>query len=425
MSEVNYLGYAQLIGQRNPTAEGLATLGQSLDQMQATDRQRKMDAMTMEQNRRASSLTDLQMQQTGLNLAQDRAGSLAMIGQYGTGDRPDFQAQLADATAFKAQEEKMAAAAKMEAEETQRYFQTVKMMKDAGATPDTITAFSKVALKSNPKYASIADTVSYMDDTKMVVTRDVKDGELPDPTRPGQFMPAGKYELEAVATGNPTNPYKFNKIVPAKPDAESMLDKRFAQQQQLQAQTIAAQDARLEKTLAAARQRDEMKDQKGKVGKPLPAAQLESISDMKKVRDTLMEAKDMAGTVTTGPVAGRLQSIGAKVGAADNNFVNFQQKLSTAQNIMLKLRSGAAVTDQEYERFLKEYPTPNDPPATRDIKINNAINYATNLMNEKLDIYEEGGYKVPRQSATKTPGKPSAPNKTSKGGKPSLDSFFK
>lgn len=184
-------------------------------------------------------------------------------------------------------------------------------------------------------------------------------------------------------------------------------DRRLAQQMELQGRREAAAESRMMRQIDASDRRALLRDEKAKQGRPLPAGQLESISDMKKVADVLREAQGVANKVDTGPVAGRLQSLGSKVGLSSDTFADFEQKLATAQNIMLKLRSGAAVTDQEYSRFLREYPTPNDPPAVRDRKLRNTINYATNLMNEKLDIYEEGGYKVPRQAAGRT-GTPAA-----------------
>jgi len=83
------------------------------------------------------------------------------------------------------------------------------------------------------------------------------------------------------------------------------------------------------------------------------------------------------------------------VGKAPKAFVEYRQKLATVNNIMLKLRSGAAVTEQEYSRFLQEMPTANDAPETSSVKLKAAINYATELMDEKALNYEEGGYKVP------------------------------
>lgn len=134
---------------------------------------------------------------------------------------------------------------------------------------------------------------------------------------------------------------------------------------------------------------------KEKPAKPLPAGQLEGLADARKMIDNLEEAKRLSPEVETGMVSGRIQSGAAMVGKAPKKFVEFKQKIATVNNIMLKLRSGAAVTEQEYSRFLQEMPTVNDPPETRDVKLNGAIKYAKGLMNEKALNFEEGGYKVP------------------------------
>lgn len=147
---------------------------------------------------------------------------------------------------------------------------------------------------------------------------------------------------------------------------------------------------------------DKSKDSPGRI---LPATRIEELADMERVQVALKEAGKLAENtkVETGPISGRLQSLGSKVGLASNDFVNVQQKFATAENIMLKLRSGAAVTDQEYERFKREYPTVNDPPEVRKIKLANAVKYASDLLDEKKAMYAEGGYKVPNRGGSGIP----------------------
>jgi hypothetical protein len=214
--------------------------------------------------------------------------------------------------------------------------------------------------------------------------------------------------IVAVNSKNPKDVQLIQKGTP-KPDAETLLDKRLAAQAAIQDKNIAAADRRISQQIEAADRRASRKE--SGPGKTLPAGQLESIADMKRVKDVLAEAGALmkSTNVTTGPVVGRLQSLGAKVGASSDDFVNVQQKLQTAQNIMLKLRSGAAVTESEHNRFLKEFPTPNDTGEVFNRKMNNAVNYASTLMDEKMDIYEEGGYKVPRKAASRG-AKPSSGN---------------
>lgn len=143
--------------------------------------------------------------------------------------------------------------------------------------------------------------------------------------------------------------------------------------------------------------------ERNKPGRVLPAAQLETIADMRKVKETLENASNIlsSGRVSTGPISGRLQSLGSMVGMTSDKFNDARQQLSTAENIMLKLRSGAAVTEPEFERFKNEYPSVNDSPSVRDRKMANAIKYANDLMDTKLQVFQDGGYKIPESAYSK------------------------
>lgn len=132
-----------------------------------------------------------------------------------------------------------------------------------------------------------------------------------------------------------------------------------------------------------------------KPGKVLPAGQLEALSDASQILKTLSEAQGISGNVDTGPIAGRWQSLKQFAGMSSDNFNQLKQKISTVENIMLKLRSGAAVTEQEYKRFLNEMPTVNDDEKILKTKFANATKYMEELLDGKLATYEEGGYKVP------------------------------
>jgi hypothetical protein len=140
--------------------------------------------------------------------------------------------------------------------------------------------------------------------------------------------------------------------------------------------------------------------------KALPASQVESLLDMQNVAKALKEATDIASKkkVQTGPVSGRLQALASKVGMADDSFVDMNQRLQTASNIMLKLRSGAAVTESEYARFIKEYPQPNDPKEVRERKAKNSIRYMNELIDDKVTAFGESGYKTPNIKPVEVPG---------------------
>lgn len=156
--------------------------------------------------------------------------------------------------------------------------------------------------------------------------------------------------------------------------------------------------------------------------KPLPASQVSDLADFKAMVTNLNNAAEIAKRVNTGPIAGRGQSIASKFGGSSKDFIDFRQKLSTVNNIMLKLRSGAAVTDQEYQRFLQEMPSVNDTEDVRDAKLQNAIAYMTNLQNDKMQAYAEAGYIVPQSTSIQS--QPKAKSTTGKGAKPSLGAIF-
>lgn len=393
---VDYQGYARYMGARNPIAENADKIGATLSDLQQQRIQQEGAA-------RRNTLADLQIQQGRSAMEDTQARQGAMQGVYGASSLQD--AYTRQMQAEQAEKQKVAKQKGMEV-----YLNTVKALDGMpNLDPKSKTDIAKHFLSQNPEYAPMADNLTFVDSKGVKASRQFAEGELKDPVS-GQPLPAGYYETEGVWTGDATNPVKLTnyKLVKEKPDAEALLDKRLAAQSASQDKTIAAADRRM---FAQINAMDRRANQKANgPGKALPAGQLESIADMKQVAGALQEAKDLlsTGKVTTGPVSGRLQSLGAKVGAASDDFVNFQQKAQTAQNIMLKLRSGAAVTESEYSRFLKEFPTPNDSPSTRDRKIDNVINYFNNLMEEKMNVYEEGGYKVPRKTAQPKIGKTSA-----------------
>jgi hypothetical protein len=139
--------------------------------------------------------------------------------------------------------------------------------------------------------------------------------------------------------------------------------------------------------------------------KTLPASTISDLSDAQ----TLLQAMDTIGSpkTNTGPIAGRTRAVLNKFGMASSDFTDLTSKLAGVNNIMLKLRSGAAVTDPEYERFKNEMPTVNDDEKVFTTKLANAKNYALSVINNKVQNFEEGGYKVPENVKRTAAGQPS------------------
>jgi hypothetical protein len=146
-------------------------------------------------------------------------------------------------------------------------------------------------------------------------------------------------------------------------------------------------------------------------GKPLPAGTLTDLNEASQMVKTLKEAQGLASGVDTGPIMGRVQSAMQTVGAAPKEFTQMKQKIATVNNAMLKLRSGAAVTESEYQRFLQEMPTANDTETVRDTKFAAATQYMEDLLDGKIATFAEGGYRTPTGIAerSKPAGKPAVP----------------
>ena len=415
------------------TNQGLSNLTNTLGTLAQLKRQDQQYADE-------APLRSLQMQQAqqgveqqGLTLANLKGQQGALTDQYGTTGQPDA---LPRAMSFQAQEEQMQKEQATKQKGFEVYLNTIKAldgMTNLDAT--TKTEIGKHFLSQNPDYAPFANNLKYVDSKGVKAARQFGEGELKDPAT-GKPLPAGYYETEGVWTGDAANPVKLTayKLVPEKKDEhetwgdpyqDNVGGKKAMMQKSSRGQvrSVLADNSTTVK-VSAGGGHDTMQGGKPQGGKILPAGQLESIADMKRVKDVLAEASDLlkSGKIDTGPVSGRLQSLGSKVGLASDNFVNLQQKMQTAENIMLKLRSGAAVTESEYQRFKKEFPRTSDTPEVRDRKMANAIGYASTLMDSKMDIYEEGGYRVPQsvKSGGKPAGKPAqkqAQGQTKKGGR--------
>jgi hypothetical protein len=432
----------------------LRGLGDAISDKYERQRQEKKDA-------ESASLHDLQMQgeqqrvgSGALTLANLRGQQTALVDQYGTADQADpvgramsFQNQEAQ---MAAEQEKQQKTAQKEAEMQQKgmdtYLNVLKSLDGMdGLDPATKTAIGKHFLSNNPKFAEVAKVLSYVDGKGVEAARRYNAGELKDPVT-GAPLPAGYYKTKGAWTGNAADPVKLLSYemvedkpahgAPTKPfsreydDGETRVTELYDSQGNLTGTKKAPRykpapqggghggkdkppfgyrflsNGDLEAIPGGPASPD---GQRG--GKILPAGQLESIADMKRVKDVLAEARDLLATkkIETGPASGRLQSLGSKVGLASDDFVNLQQKMQTAENIMLKLRSGAAVTESEFVRFKKEFPRTTDTPDVRNRKMGNAIAYASTLMDDKMGIYEEGGYRVPQ--SVKSPPNPPAKGK--------------
>ena len=126
-----------------------------------------------------------------------------------------------------------------------------------------------------------------------------------------------------------------------------------------------------------------------------PAAVAESAGATTQLINEIRDVKNIAKSVTTGPVAGRVGSTAQTFGAASDQFTDLNSKLQNVHNVMLKLRSGQAVTETEYRRFVREFPTVNDPPAVFQRKADNAINNLQSSLAARGQSLQTTGFAAP------------------------------
>ena len=105
----------------------------------------------------------------------------------------------------------------------------------------------------------------------------------------------------------------------------------------------------------------------------LNATQRESIDSYDTLLREANNALVLVDKVDTGPLAGRVGAIGSKLGVGSQDFINYNSIISNFSSILLRLRSGAAVTPQEYERIAGFIPTITDDEKTARVKIERFI----------------------------------------------------
>lgn len=400
--------------------QGLASLGQALQYQQK-------QGMLEEAQKRQNSLADLQMQQSRAAIADTEAKQKGMQTAYGvTTPEAAYTKQY--------QSEQAAALAKQAAEKQKAvgdvYTRTSSLIEKGVVDPDVATKLFHHDLKGLGVDLSAAGMDFSFKNNAGYFSGPVSPQSLVliggKPTPYGAsgiakdwkvsgLTPEGQPIFEIPKGGEFKTETKVPMTTRDMPIAGGMM-------QRMQFNPVTGKDEPYGVPFKpVAQQRLEI-GEKPKPAKPLPAGQLESLSDASQLIKTLKEAQGISPKVNTGMVAGRLQSLGQKFGATDENFNQLKQKLSTVENIMLKLRSGAAVTESEYSRFMNEMPTVNDDEKVRDTKMNNAIKYAEELLSGKTATYEEGGYKVPTGLTTR-----SQPNQQPKGkpaARPPLSAIF-
>lgn len=128
---------------------------------------------------------------------------------------------------------------------------------------------------------------------------------------------------------------------------------------------------------------------------PLPAGEASTNADLRTFINDLREVQKNHKPEFTGPLEGGvrgkfrdLTGIGANA-----EEVDFRSQLSSFENRLLRLRSGAAVTPQEYERIKKELPQASDPDNVFPTKLARAIKTTEEILANREAEFKARGFR--------------------------------
>lgn len=192
---VDYLGYAQAMNQLNPYAALGQQVGGTLSDIAARQRTEREAAPARE-------LADIQLQTARQGLEEDiakRAATQQVMG--GTDLTSTYAAQMRKA---------------QRAEQTKAFTEGFDKLVASKSSPEALKRYTQAALSKDPDLATWAPYISYVDEGSIKITKPFGPNEAPDPTRPGSFLPPGVYTVTGSRTNDPTNPFAFQLIEPAK-----------------------------------------------------------------------------------------------------------------------------------------------------------------------------------------------------------------
>jgi hypothetical protein len=144
----------------------------------------------------------------------------------------------------------------------------------------------------------------------------------------------------------------------------------------------------------------------------LPAVEAEKMGTFKTLLGMLDQADKLYNEDFVGPVSGRLGALRQKtdklplVGAATPQETEFRSTLQSIANQLLYMRSGAAVTPQEYDRIISELPTANDPPGVFRTKLATARKILQETLKNRETEFSQRGFRGGQEAPGPSPSGP-------------------
>lgn len=172
-------------------------------------------------------------------------------------------------------------------------------------------------------------------------------------------------------------------------------------------------------------------------GKNLPASAVRDVNEWQSLRDSAVEAANAFNSIPKGQnvsggivgrVAGALGQFGIGTGEGGLNSptaISARSKLSNISTALGKLRSGGAITPEEYDRLEPMIPNKNDDEDVVRSKLADLSAYLERKMSRDLDTYEGSGYDVTkvRSGAPAPANQPSAPDGLEEARQEALDAI--
>jgi hypothetical protein len=111
--------------------------------------------------------------------------------------------------------------------------------------------------------------------------------------------------------------------------------------------------------------------------------------------EQLRDIRDAYKPDYTGPVKEWTKWAVSKAKGLPDDEESFRATLANFANVLTQLRSGAVVTNQEFERIRRELPGTNDPPVKFRSKLDTAIRLTEEAIARERDYFKRGGWNVP------------------------------
>lgn len=132
----------------------------------------------------------------------------------------------------------------------------------------------------------------------------------------------------------------------------------------------------------------------------LPSGAGRGIADLRTLLDVTRSAKeafgDLGDTNATGAFAGRIAGIAGQLGLSNPKADVARSRLANISTALGKLRSGGAITPQEYERLVDLIPNKNEDEEKVRTKLTELEGYLNTALDQQVTTYGETGYDVSR-----------------------------